>query len=357
MENENIFRSSALGFNKADVTSYLSGLKAKEAKLLSEVADLKKELEKQPILQKKQYDDRIFGLQNELDSCCGKIIERENEILLLKKELSESNLKLTELQRTSDMIIRNQEKVRTEFDEKSALINELNEKNNILSEKNNELLTLNNDLVARNAELITQKNEKELNTDEMAAKIDELTAKNESHERACELLQNNLNATQSMVLEKNAEIEELNSQLKQFELQAEDFSSQVEAYEQKVEAMHAASEKLHLLEKQLGSSIVDARRYSERIVNDAKAASTKISTEVYISVNQTSNKINRLSEELDNFTFKFSDTLKQLKGRLDRLTKNLDDVALELVNNTEETNSEAQTPALQANVQNTYNEY
>ncbi|MDR1629208.1 MAG: hypothetical protein LBS36_03210 [Oscillospiraceae bacterium] len=107
-----------------------------------------------------------------------------------------------------------------------------------------------------------------------------------------------------------------------------------------VPSLQAEAEKLRSLESQLGSAIIDARRYSDRLVNEAKAKSAKISGEVYLAINETTGKVNSLTEDMSAFKADFDETLRLLQIKLESLAKNLNGAAADMVGHLEKNSSE-----------------
>lgn len=98
-----------------------------------------------------------------------------------------------------------------------------------------------------------------------------------------------------------------------------------------ISGLQAEAEKLKSLESQLGSAIIDARRYSDRLITDAKAKSAKITGEVYLAINETTSKVNTLAEDMSAFKADFDETLRLLHLKLETLSKNLGGTAEDMI--------------------------
>lgn len=142
------------------------------------------------------------------------------------------------------------------------------------------------------------------------------------------LLSQKLQISEKVMLEKDEEISALRVQLDGYMRAANQASSEI-----KPDSIYADKDQEHIkdLESQLGSAIIDARRYSDRLVSEAKSKSAKISSAVYLAINETTGKVNSLSKEMENFKGDFEESLRELTIKLEALSKNLDGTANDIV--------------------------
>lgn len=170
--------------------------------------------------------------------------------------------------------------------------------------------TLQNDA----AELTSELDKKRAESLELRKKIDVLEEKTEE-----------LSNISKVVEEKDTRIAELEAKLKSVSAESEQYKDRLLEYQNK-------SEKLSRAEKQIGAAYIDARRYSDEIVDNAKAKAKDIGALASQDVKSQANDIEQLLRDVDAVSKKFNSSLEQLHKDVYALSKKLNSSASNLLN-------------------------
>lgn len=127
------------------------------------------------------------------------------------------------------------------------------------------------------------------------------------------------------VEEKDAHIAELENKIKTVSAESEQYKSRLLEYQDK-------SERLSRAEKQIGAAYIDARRYSDEIVDNAKAKAKDIGAIASQDVKSQANDIEQLLRDVDAVSKKFNSSLEQLHKDVYALSKKLNSSASNLLN-------------------------
>ena len=100
----------------------------------------------------------------------------------------------------------------------------------------------------------------------------------------------------------------------------------------KVAEYDAKSDKLKKAEKQIGAAYLDARRYSDDLVDDAKMRAKDIGAIASQSVKREAGEIEELLKEVDSLSRKFNSSLEQLHKDVYSLSSKLNSSASNLLN-------------------------
>ena len=79
MADESIFKTATFGFNKTDVMNYIEALKEKEAALIAQFEEAKRQIEQQAEENAGKYTEKIRELVNELNKYAARLSETEKE--------------------------------------------------------------------------------------------------------------------------------------------------------------------------------------------------------------------------------------------------------------------------------------
>lgn len=170
--------------------------------------------------------------------------------------------------------------------------------------------TLQNDT----AELTSELDKKRAESLELRKKIDVLEEKTEQ-----------LSNISKVIEEKDTRIAELEAKLKSVSAESEQYKDRLLEYQNK-------SEKLSRAEKQIGAAYIDARRYSDEIVDNAKAKAKDIGALASQDVKSQANDIEQLLRDVDAVSKKFNSSLEQLHKDVYALSKKLNSSASNLLN-------------------------
>lgn len=149
---------------------------------------------------------------------------------------------------------------------------------------------------------------------ELKRKIDELEIKLDA-----------LNQVNDKLAEKESEISELTVKLESALNENKQFSDKIAEYDEK-------SEKLRRAEKQIGAAYIDARRYSDDLVDNAKAKAKDIGAIASQDVKREANEIEQLLKDVDAISRKFNTSLEQLHKDVYALGSKLNNSASTLLN-------------------------
>ncbi|MBE6803906.1 MAG: hypothetical protein E7528_03270 [Ruminococcaceae bacterium] len=149
---------------------------------------------------------------------------------------------------------------------------------------------------------------------ELKRKIDELEVKLE-----------NLTQVNEKLSEKEKEVSELTVKLELALAENKKYSEQIADFDEK-------SEKLRRAEKQIGAAYIDARRYSDDLVDNAKAKAKDIGAIASQDVKREANEIEQLLKDVDAISKKFNSSLEQLHKDVYALGTKLNTSASTLLN-------------------------
>ena len=161
---------------------------------------------------------------------------------------------------------------------------------------------------------------------ELKRKIDEL-----------EIKLDNFSTVNDRLSEKEKEANDLAVKLELALKENKQFSEKIAEYDEK-------SEKLRRAEKQIGAAYIDARRYTDDLVDNAKAKAKDIGAIASQDVKNQANEIEQLLKDVDTISRKFNSSLEQLHKDVYALGTKLNSSASSLLNlHTDLTGIEAHT--------------
>lgn len=149
---------------------------------------------------------------------------------------------------------------------------------------------------------------------ELKRKIDEL-----------EIRLDNLLQVNEKLNDKEKEVSDLTVKLELALAENKKYSEKIAEYDEK-------SEKLRRAEKQIGAAYIDARRYSDDLVDSAKSKAKDIGAIASQDVKREANEIEQLLKDVDAISKKFNSSLEQLHKDVYALGTKLNTSASTLLN-------------------------
>ncbi len=180
--------------------------------------------------------------------------------------------------------------------------------------KKSDVLAYVEKLQLETAEVKEQLDNKRNESLELKRKIDELEIRIE-----------NLCAVSEKLVEKEKEANDLAVKLEIALKENEQFAEKINSFEEK-------SEKLKRAEKQIGAAYIDARRYSDELVDSAKSKAKDIGAIASQDVKREANEIEQLLKDVDAISRRFNSSLEQLHKDVYALGNKLNNSASSLLN-------------------------
>ena len=180
--------------------------------------------------------------------------------------------------------------------------------------KKSDVLELIEELQAEAAETKSALDSKREEALELKNKIEELEEKLEE-----------LTVVNEKLNEKEKEIAELNQKL-------EDALSENKQLSEKSVEFDEKSEKLRRAEKQIGAAYIDARRYSDDLVENAKSKAKDIGAFASQDIKREAAEIESLLKDVDVISRKFNSSIEQLHKDVYALSSKLNSSASNLLN-------------------------
>ena len=180
--------------------------------------------------------------------------------------------------------------------------------------KKSDVLAYVEKLQAETTEVKEQLDNKQNESLELRRKIDELEIRIE-----------NLSVVNDKLSEKEKESNELFVKLELALKENAQLSEKLQNFEEK-------SEKLKRAEKQIGAAYIDARRYSDELIDNAKSKAKDIGAIASQDVKREANEIEQLLKEVDAISRKFNSSLEQLHKDVYALGSKLNNSASTLLN-------------------------
>lgn len=125
--------------------------------------------------------------------------------------------------------------------------------------------------------------------------------------------------------EKEREVEELNEKLEAALLKNKQLCEKSVEYDEK-------SERLRRAEKQIGAAYIDARRYSDDLVENAKSKAKDIGAFASQDIKREASEIESLLKDVDAISRKFNSSIEQLHKDVYALSSKLNSSASNLLN-------------------------
>ena len=180
--------------------------------------------------------------------------------------------------------------------------------------KKSDVLTYIEKLQAETADVKEQLDNKRNESLELKNKINELEFRIE-----------NLCTVSEKLEEKEKEVNELSVKLELALKENAQYAEMIRNFEEK-------SDKLKRAEKQIGAAYIDARRYSDELVDNAKSKAKDIGAIASQDVKREANEIEQLLKDVDAISRKFNSSLEQLHKDVYALGNKLNNSASSLLN-------------------------
>ena len=180
--------------------------------------------------------------------------------------------------------------------------------------KKSDVLAYIEQLQTETAEIKSSLDAKREESIELKRKIDELEVKLENFSQISDKLS-----------EREKEVADLTLKLELALAENKKFSEKIAEYDEK-------SEKLRRAEKQIGAAYIDARRYSDDLIDSAKAKAKDIGAIASQDVKREANEIEQLLKDVDAISRKFNSSLEQLHKDVYALGTKLNTSASTLLN-------------------------
>lgn len=180
--------------------------------------------------------------------------------------------------------------------------------------KKSDVLSYIENLQNNTADLTSELDKKRSEALELRNKIDDLEEKVSA-----------LSEISKKIDEKDALISELEAKLKNANNESAQYRERLFEYQDK-------SERLARAEKQIGAAYIDARRYSDEIIDNAKSKAKDIGALASQDVKRQANDIEQLLRDVDAVSKKFNSSLEQLHKDVYALSTKLNTSASNLLN-------------------------
>ena len=180
--------------------------------------------------------------------------------------------------------------------------------------KKSDVLSLIEKLQAETAETKEALDTKREEALELKNKIEELEEKLEE-----------LSVVNDKLSEKEKEVAELNRKLEEILLENKQLNEKSVEFDEK-------SEKLRRAEKQIGAAYIDARRYSDDLVENAKSKAKDIGAFASQDIKREASEIESLLKDVDAISRKFNSSIEQLHKDVYALSSKLNSSASNLLN-------------------------
>lgn len=128
------------------------------------------------------------------------------------------------------------------------------------------------------------------------------------------------------------EISEKDAQIKRLSEELEKSLAENKVLNEKSYEFNEKSEKLRRAEKQIGAAYIDARRYSDDLVEGAKAKAKDIGAIASQDIKREANEIETLLKDVDLISRKFNSSIEQLHKDVYALSSKLNSSASNLLN-------------------------
>ena len=128
------------------------------------------------------------------------------------------------------------------------------------------------------------------------------------------------------------EISEKDAQIKRLSEELEKSLAENKVLNEKSYEFDEKSEKLRRAEKQIGAAYIDARRYSDDLVEGAKAKAKDIGAIASQDIKREANEIETLLKDVDLISRKFNSSIEQLHKDVYALSSKLNSSASNLLN-------------------------
>lgn len=180
----------------------------------------------------------------------------------------------------------------------------------------------------RKSDVIAYIEELQNNSAEISAQLDEKKKEALNLRKSIEDLEDKVDELSKI----SSQIDEKDKIIADLQAKLDASSKESTQYRQRLFEYQDKSEKLARAEKQIGAAYIDARRYSDEIIDNAKAKAKDVGALASQDVKHQANEIEQLLRDVDAVSKKFNSSLEQLHKDVYALSTKLNNSASNLLN-------------------------
>lgn len=154
-------------------------------------------------------------------------------------------------------------------------------------------------------------------------KLDQSTRQLQDAQRRVQVLESQLRQKTEEASALAAERQELQTRARQAEEQAGRLSARLAGYD-------ADQSKLQAVETQIGSLMVSAHMYANRIVSQARQEAERITQQASLAIDQATNHINVLSVDAESAQGRYQNLFNEVSGKIQALSSTLQEAGEQL---------------------------
>lgn len=154
-------------------------------------------------------------------------------------------------------------------------------------------------------------------------KLDQTTRQLQDAQRRVQVLEAQLKQKQEEASRLAADGQSLQTRLHQVEEQAQQMSARLASYD-------ADKSKLQAVEMQIGSLMVSAHMYSNRIISQARQEAERITQQASMAIDQATNHINILSVDAESAQGRYQNLFNEVSAKIQALSSSLQEAGEQL---------------------------
>lgn len=154
-------------------------------------------------------------------------------------------------------------------------------------------------------------------------KLDQTTRQLQDAQRRVQVLEAQLKQKQEEASRLAADGQSLQARLQQTQEQAQQMSARLSSYD-------ADKSKLQAVEMQIGSLMVSAHMYSNRIISQARQEAERITQQASMAIDQATNHINILSVDAESAQGRYQNLFNEVSAKIQALSSSLQEAGEQL---------------------------
>lgn len=166
-------------------------------------------------------------------------------------------------------------------------------------------------------------------------KLDQTTRQLQDAQRRIQVLEAQLKQKKEEASRLTADNHSLQARLQQTQEQAQQMSARLSGYE-------ADKSKLQAVETQIGSLMVSAHMYANRIVSQARQEAERITQQASLAIDQATNHINLISVDAESAQGRYQNLFNEVSGKIQALSSSLQEAGEQLQANIRRNVAEAE---------------
>lgn len=166
-------------------------------------------------------------------------------------------------------------------------------------------------------------------------KLDQTTRQLQDAQRRIQVLEAQLKQKKEEASRLTADNQSLQVRLQQTQEQAQQMSARLSGYE-------ADKSKLQAVETQIGSLMVSAHMYANRIVSQARQEAERITQQASLAIDQATNHINLISVDAESAQGRYQNLFNEVSGKIQALSSSLQEAGEQLQANIRRNVAEAE---------------